>query len=132
MGHPWLADTSLAVRPINRCTSLSPNLSVRFENSGSAIKSTVPYVGESVNHLLSRFFFSLRGQVEAPATARTMVSGRYGPYQRPYLGYAQSKRINVIPTSWAIIPALGLGVAQVLGSTYDTEVYSVKMYDFCI
>ena len=55
-----------------------------------------------------------------------MVSGRYGPYHRPYLGYAQSKRIDVIPTSWAIIHALGLGVAQ-LGSTYDTEVYSVKM-----
>jgi hypothetical protein len=73
------------------------------------------------------FFLYLRGQVEAPALARTMVSGRYGPYHRPYLGYAQSKHIDVIPTSWAIIPALGLGVAQVLGSTYDTEVYSVKM-----
>ncbi len=35
------------------------------------------------------------------------------PYHHPYLGDAQTKGIDVIPTSGAIIPVLGLGVAQV-------------------
>ncbi len=35
------------------------------------------------------------------------------PYHHPYLGDAQSKGINVIPTLWVIIHALGLGVTQV-------------------
>ena len=38
----------------------------------------------------------------------TIVSGRDGPYHRPYLGGAQTKRIDVIPTPWAMTHALGL------------------------
>ena len=45
-----------------------------------------------------------------------MVSGHDGPYHHPYLGNAQSRHIDVIPIPWAIIPALGLGVAQVSAS----------------
>ena len=37
-----------------------------------------------------------------------MVSGRDGPYYRPYLGDAQPKGINVILTPWAMTRALGL------------------------
>ena len=56
-----------------------------------------------------------------------MVSGRDGPYHRPYLGDTQSKGIDGIPTSGAIIPALGLGVAQVLATLYNIVRHSVEM-----
>jgi hypothetical protein len=61
-----------------------------------------------------------------------MVSGRDGPYHRPYLGDAQSKCIDVIPTPWAIIPALGLGADQVCGSLYiiDDTASKCKIFAF--
>ncbi len=71
--------------------------------------------------------FDLRGQIEAPASAHTMVSDRDGPYHRPYLGDAQSRHINVILIPWAMPHALGLGIAQVLASLYNIVLHSVKM-----
>ena len=55
-----------------------------------------------------------------------MVSDCDGPYHRQYLGDAQSQRINVIPTPWAMTRALGLGVAQVLATLYNIVRHSEK------
>ena len=108
--------------------SLRPNLSVRFGEFPYTIKHLLyTYVRDYVNHSLTRVFFDLRGQIEAPASAHTMVSGRNSPYHRPYLGDAQSKRINVTSTLWAIIPAVGLGVAHCLLPPYSIVRHSVKM-----
>ena len=48
----------------------------------------------------------------------TMVSGRNGLYHQLYPGSAQTTHTNLIPTSWANVPALVLGVLHVLGITH--------------
>jgi len=55
-----------------------------------------------------------------------MVSDRDGPYHRQYLGDAQSQRIDVIPTPWAMTRALGFGVTHVLATPYNIVRYSEK------
>ena len=77
------------------------------------------FVGEYENHLLSQVFFFPPRTGLGTALARTMVSDRDGPYHCQYLGNAQSQRIDVIPTPWAMTRALGLGVAQELATLYN-------------
>jgi hypothetical protein len=42
-----------------------------------------------------------------------MAAAGLPPYHHPYLGDAQTKGIDVIPISGAVIPALGLGANEV-------------------
>ena len=55
-----------------------------------------------------------------------MVRDGNGPKHGLWTCGAQTKRIDVTPTPWAIIPALGLGVVHCLHSMYDGVQYSKK------
>jgi hypothetical protein len=55
-----------------------------------------------------------------------MVRYGNGPKHRLWTCGAQTKRIDVTPTPWAIIPALGLGAVHFLRSLYNKVQYSEK------